>query len=234
VKEKNSTELRESWDIWGLDGHDEKNFPNKEVPSFMASIDDIRSELENAAKKIIRCIEIYLKLDKDFLISKHKNLSDHSIKTQTVLRSLYYYNLNPNDNFPPNAIRCGEHSDWGTITLLIQDMVGGLEVKTSKGEWIDAEPVENAILLNSGQLLEYWSGGHFHAAMHRVRIKTEGIIATKPRQSVVYFINPDYDASVFPCIPVLTEKEAEFEKFNKKPINGYDHFQRLFELSYSY
>lgn len=38
-------------------------------------------------------------------------------------------------------------------------------MKTSEGEWISAKPVENAILLNSGQLLEYWTGGHFHAAV---------------------------------------------------------------------
>lgn len=127
-KEKNSTELRECWDIWGLDGRDEKNFPNKEVTAFKLIIDEIRIQLENAARKILRCIEIYLQLDDNVLISNHKNLQDDTIKTQTVLRSLYYYTLNPDDNFPPNAIRCGEHSDWGTITMLIQDMIGGLEV----------------------------------------------------------------------------------------------------------
>lgn len=69
-----------------------------------------------------------MQLDDGILLSNHMNLNDHSIKTQTLMRSLNYYTLNPNDNFPPNAIRCGEHSDWGTITLLIQDMIGGLEV----------------------------------------------------------------------------------------------------------
>lgn len=129
-KEKNSSELRECWDIWGLDGRDEKNFPNDEVPDFKSIIDDIRSELENASRKILRCIEIYLQLDDGILTSNHRNLHDRTIKTQTVLRSLYYYILNPKDNVPANAIRCGEHSDWGTITLLIQDMIGGLEVSS--------------------------------------------------------------------------------------------------------
>lgn len=103
-------------------------FPNDEVPGFKEAIDDVRSGLENAGKKILRCIEICLDLTEGTLTSKHRNLGDHSIKTQTQMRSLYYYTLDPNDNFPPNAIRCGEHSDWGTITFLIQDTVGGLEV----------------------------------------------------------------------------------------------------------
>lgn len=98
------------------------------MPDFKLAIDDIRSELENTAKKILRCIEIYLKLDDDILTSKHKNLQDYSIKTRT---SLYYFNLKPDDNLPANAIRCGEHSDLGTITLLVQDMIGGLEVSVN-------------------------------------------------------------------------------------------------------
>lgn len=165
MAERNSTELREFWDFWGPEGFDEKMYPNDDVPGFKEAIDAVRSELENAAKKILRCIEICLDVEEGTLTSKHSNLGDHSVKTQTQMRSLYYYKLDPNHDFPPNAIRCGEHSDWGTITFLIQDMIGGLEVKTSEGEWIPAAPVENAILLNSGQLMEYWTGGHFHAAV---------------------------------------------------------------------
>lgn len=103
-------------------------YPDADVPGFKNAIDDVRGDLENAGKKIIKCIEICLGLDEGTLTSKHLNLGDHTIKTQTQMRSLYYYTLDPNANFPPNSIRCGEHSDWGTITFLIQDMVGGLEV----------------------------------------------------------------------------------------------------------
>jgi len=103
-------------------------YPNDDAPGFKEAIDDVRSELENAGKKILRCMEICLEVDEGSLTAKHRNLGDHSIKTQTQMRSLYYYKLNPDDNFPANAIRCGEHKDWGSITFLIQDMVGGLEV----------------------------------------------------------------------------------------------------------
>lgn len=233
--QKNSTELRESWDTWGIDGHNDRNFPNDEVPELKVAIDQIRVELENMAKKILRCIEIYLQLDDGALLAVHSNLHDYSIESQTIFRSLYYYNLDPNENVPPNAVRCGEHSDWGTITLLIQDMVGGLEVKTLEGQWLDATPVENAILLNSGQLLEYWTGGRFHAAMHRVRIKSkQEEIPKAPRQSFVHFINADRGTTVFPFpqTPVLVDKEKLFERFDNKPRNAYDHFQELIEASY--
>jgi hypothetical protein len=37
--------------------------------------------------------------------------------------------------------RCGEHTDWGTITLLFQGGQGGLEVRRRTGEWIFAPPL---------------------------------------------------------------------------------------------
>lgn len=68
--------------------------------------------------------------------------------------------------------------------------------------------------------------------MHRVRIKSDEKMVKAPRQSFVYFVNPDSDVNVFPLTPVLNEKLAEFEKFNNKPTNAYDYFQRLVEGSY--
>ena len=57
-----------------------------------------------------------------------------------------------------NFYRCGEHSDYGTITLLFQDSLGGLEVKGVEGKWINADPVPGAIVVNVGDLLESISG----------------------------------------------------------------------------
>lgn len=56
-----------------------------------------------------------------------KNLGNCT-KSQTLMRSLYYYALNPNEKIPANAIRRGEHKDWGMLTFVMQDLVGGLEV----------------------------------------------------------------------------------------------------------
>lgn len=128
----NSPELKELWDISGLDAYDEEKFPNEEMPEFKLAFDDIRSDLENVAKKFLRCVELFLDLGEDFLISKHKNLGNRKIKSHTEMRSLYYYTINPEDKLPVNAIRLGEHKDFGTLSFVIQDLVGGLEVKNIK------------------------------------------------------------------------------------------------------
>ena len=51
--------------------------------------------------------------------------SDHSY---TTLRLLYYPPLQPDIEFKPGQLRCGEHVDYGSITLLFQDPNGGLQV----------------------------------------------------------------------------------------------------------
>lgn len=119
-------------------------------------------------------------------------MDNPKIKTQSQYRALHYYQMDPTDpTIPTDAIRCntfvsfkifvvisyswyyyypitiigGEHSDWGTITLLFQDMIGGLEVKRLDGSWIDAVPIQDAILINAAQLLELWTAGMFPATV---------------------------------------------------------------------
>ena len=94
---------------------------------------------------------------------------------------------------------CGEHSDYGTITLLFQDQLGGLEVKDVDGNWVSAEPIPGTILVNVGDLLESLSGGKFPATRHRVTIPEVEFRRRNLRQSLPFFVHPD-DAVV--CEPL--------------------------------
>ena len=67
-------------------------------------------------------------------------------------------------------VRCGEHSDYGTITFLYQDDMAGLEVRAVDNSWIQATPRSGTILINVGDLLEIYSNGLFPATLHRVVI----------------------------------------------------------------
>jgi len=225
--EKNSTELREFFDIWGFEQYDEAHFP-KEVPGYKAAFDAVRPEANNLGKKLLRCMGKFLKLeDEEFFVKHHKFMDDPSIRTQAQFRTLHYYPMDPNDpNIPPNAIRCGEHSDWGSITLLFQDMVGGLEVKRLDGTWIDAVPIEGSIIINGAQLMERWSAGLFPATPHRVRIVDEERVKRMARQSFIYFINPDGHTEIK---PVVSCPPGNPEFLKKEPIIAYDHYTRLIE-----
>jgi isopenicillin N synthase-like dioxygenase len=107
--------------------------------------------------------------DEHLFVKAHSFMDDATIQTQAQFRTLNYYPLNPEDPLiPPNAIRFGEHTDWGTVTLLFQDLVGGLEVKRLNGTWIEAVPLKDSILINAGQLLELWSAGIFQATVFNI------------------------------------------------------------------
>jgi isopenicillin N synthase-like dioxygenase len=68
----------------------------------------------------------------------------------------------------PGQVRAGEHSDYGSITLLFQDSRGGLQVKSPNGKFIDASPIEGTCVVNAGDLLARWSNDTIKSTVHRV------------------------------------------------------------------
>ena len=66
---------------------------------------------------------------------------------------MIYHNLYPGPNFLAGKVaagttRCGEHSDYGSLTFLFQDDLGGLEVRDKRGAWVRAKPVKDSMLVN--------------------------------------------------------------------------------------
>lgn len=82
------------------------------------------------------------------------------------------------------------HCDNGFITLLWQDQVGGLQVRTPSGDWEEVPPRENALVVNFGRLLSDWSGGRIQATEHRI------VGGTRSRHSIPFFFEPAVDAHI--------------------------------------
>merc|ERR1712096_144379 len=65
--------------------------------------------------------------------------------------------------------RVGPHSDYGTITLLVQDPVGGLQVLDRvSGRWVDVPPKEGTVVCNTADLMMRWTNDRFPSSLHRV------------------------------------------------------------------
>lgn len=84
------------------------------------------------------------------------------------LRLLHYPAVSKEALSGEGHVRAGEHTDYGTTTLLFQDLRGGLQVRSPKGNWIDATPIEGTIIVNAGDLLSRWSNGLLASTEHRV------------------------------------------------------------------
>jgi isopenicillin N synthase-like dioxygenase len=88
----------------------------------------------------------------------------------------------------------GEHTDYGMLTILLQDDIGGLQVKTSKGEWIQAPPIPNTFVCNIGDMLDRMTSGYYRSTPHRVR----NLSTSRDRLSFPFFLDPNWDAEVLP------------------------------------
>jgi isopenicillin N synthase-like dioxygenase len=100
----------------------------------------------------------------------------------------------------------GEHSDYGLLTILWQDDVGGLEVKTRKG-WTSAPPLPQSFVCNIGDMLDRLTGGLYRSTPHRVALNTSG----RDRLSMPFFFDPHFEARVRP-IEGLTGSAAASER----------------------
>lgn len=89
------------------------------------------------------------------------------------------------------------HCDWSWFTLLLQDDVGGLSILDEAGQWVNAPPMAHALSVNTGELMEYVSGGQFRATPHRVTNPS----AQRTRVSVPVFINPPLGATIASTVP---------------------------------
>lgn len=107
------------------------------------------------------------------------------------LRLLHYPPQSP--QAPEDLFGSTPHKDFGCLTLLAQDDVGGLQVQTPAGHWIDAPPVEDAFVMNVGDMLHRMSNGQLLSTPHRV-INTTG----RERYSVPFFFDPNVATQVAP------------------------------------
>lgn len=87
----------------------------------------------------------------------------------------------------------GPHTDWNFLTLLLQDDTGGLQARpTGADRWIDVSPMDGALIVNIGEMLEVATHGYLVATPHRVLPCAPG----GTRDSIAFFWAPRLDASL--------------------------------------
>lgn len=109
----------------------------------------------------------------------------------------------------------GLHADYGFVTLLLQDEVGGLEVLPPGTDTpIPVKPIPGALVVNLGEMLEVATRGYLAATIHRVQAPQPGV----DRYSVPFFWSPRLDAVVEP-VPLPPELEAAARGVSDDPEN---------------
>jgi len=116
---------------------------------------------------------------------------------------------------------CGEHCDYGWLTIVNQDSTkGALQVKNKRGEWINADPIPGSFVMNIGDMLKLWSNGVYQSTPHRVLNNGKQF-----RVSIPFFYEPSFDSIVEPH-PIFGDRHFEGIKYGdfltKKVQHNFD------------
>lgn len=135
------------------------------------------------------------------------------------IRLLHYPPDTSNDE---RQLGAGAHTDFGAITLLLQDECGGLQVwNGNEKTWVDVQPNRNSYVVNVGDMLQMWTSGRYKSGLHRV-VNRGG----KDRYSVPFF----FDGNVECVLRPLDLKDGEGE--GKKWLSVEEHMRERFGTTY--
>ena len=186
-------DLKESF-VWGLeiDPSDpdiasdnpflgENNWPAAR-PAMREALTTYFSALSDVGKDLLRAFAVSMNLPSEAFVTGF---------TRPISRgSAIFYPPQPaaqdDEQYGVSA-----HTDFGCITLLYQDPIGGLEVCSRDGQWLVAEPVAGTFVVNIGDLMARWTNDRFTSTPHRVRNRS-----SRERLSMAVFVDPDFETVV--------------------------------------
>ena len=151
---------------------------------------------EGLAADLLRIFAVALGQPEDFFAS--------AIQRHFSILSSHHYP--PLDTPPsPGQLRTGAHTDYGTLTILaMTDADGGLEVRMPDGRWQAVHPPPGALVVNLGDMMARWTNDRWTSTLHRVANPRALGSAQSRRQTIGYFMHPDFDATIeaIPsCVP---------------------------------
>jgi len=157
-------------------------WPN--LPNFRAMVEDYRAKLSDLARELLK------------IALSAAEVADHAILSAfdnpTTWLRLLHYPPRPK-TAPDDLFGSAPHTDFGALTLLAQDPVGGLEVMTPEGAWIAAPYRPDAFVVNVGDMLHRLTNGRLRSTPHRV-INRSG----QERYSCPFFFDPHVETTIAP------------------------------------
>lgn len=202
AKGKKEGDLKEFWhfgqeadpDANLIDEYPE-NVSVSELPHFNATGMKAYRMIEKTGIYVLRALAIYLGLQEFYF--------DHwASNGNSILRPIHYP---PITDEPKGAVRAGAHGDINLITLLMGASTGGLQVLRKDGQWIDAIPNEDELVINVGDMLERHTNNKLRSTIHRV-INPPKEDWGKPRYSIPFFMHPRSDMKLN-CLEACINEE---------------------------
>ena len=179
-------DLKESF-VWGLEdahGRAPQDHPLRgdnrwpaDMPALREAALRFLDEADRVARLLLEGFALGLGLERQFFLRT---------SSQPMSRAAFTYYPPQDAALGPNQFGVGPHTDFGVLTVLCQDEVGGLQVQHADGTWFEAPPIPGSLVINVGDLLARWTNGVYRSTPHRV-VNTSG----RERLSLVLAFDPD-------------------------------------------
>lgn len=208
-------DLKQTFTLRDLLRHDRSD-PRWPTPEFRDQSTNFYKACLEGAYRIQRVLSKALGMDRDFFVQYHQG--------ENVSLRLLYYPSSGIDDIAVGQLGAGAHTDYGMITLLFQKDIGGLEVQDGEGTWHPVTPENDAIVINTGDLMERWTNGKYRSTPHRVQSKLGDV----DRYSIAVFVDPDTETPV----KVLDSCLKPGEKPGYPEITAGEHIQERIRASH--
>jgi isopenicillin N synthase-like dioxygenase len=178
------------------------------MPEFREIVLDYMAAMTKVGHCLVAGISLSLGLEESYF-------ADRYTSDPLILFRIFNY---PSPSLNPEAesnLGVGEHTDYGLLTILRQDMSGGLQVKTKSG-WIAAPPIPNAFVCNIGDMLDRMTGGHYLSTPHRV-----WNLARHNRLSFPFFFDPNFNAEVRPIEMNEKVNDNKEERWDRASVHEF-------------
>lgn len=185
------------------------------LPEFKSVTLKYIDDLATLATRLMGLIALSLDLHHDYFA--------HFCRDPLMVLRMLHYPPQP-ANPRPGEKGCGAHTDFGGLTLLLQDKNGGLQVWDHEcGEWLQAAPIPGSFIVNLGDMIARWTNDHYKSTLHRV-INISGAA----RYSVPFFFsgNPDHQ------VACLTQCLTPGEEAKYPPTTVEDHLKNMYKKTY--
>jgi isopenicillin N synthase-like dioxygenase len=168
-----------------------------QLPGFRDAVLDYMTELTGLGHHLMSAIGRGLHLGDHYFFDRYTG-------SPTRLFRIFNYPPAPRDQ-SDETLGVGEHTDYGLLTLLYQDEVGGLQIEYDDS-WIDVPYVPGTFVVNVGDMLQRLTSGRYVSALHRV-VNRSG----RSRISMPFFFDPGFNA-VLQAIPGVTPAVSRHSK----------------------
>ncbi|MCQ2002151.1 isopenicillin N synthase family dioxygenase [Arthrobacter zhaoxinii] len=181
-------------------------FPDQVLPELRATAMDWAEAMSWVGAELLSAIAVSLEMPEDHFTEPFED-------TPAWMAKLIHYVGGVVKEAGTQGV--GAHADYGFITLLLQDSVGGLEVKPHESDvWLPVEPIPGALVVNLGEMLEVATQGYLSATIHRVLAPAPGV----DRYAIPFFWSPRLDSVIDP-VQLPAELAAQSRGISDDPDN---------------